>query len=167
KMKYDQDEATETVAIDVPTPTPEIKEVIALDTTVKFFPTKKTANAHKQPVPPKATSSPNKVFVQQSELKLVSQPDSAKVEIDGWSEPNWVTPFTASHLAAGTHTIVFTKSGYLQQTKSVESVAGKSIDVNAELAPAVSTIVVTSNPQGANVWIDAKDSGMTTPAQLT
>jgi hypothetical protein len=49
----------------------------------------------------------------------------------------------------------------------VESVAGKSIDVTAELTPALSTIVVTSNPQGANVWIDAKDSGMTTPAQLT
>ena len=44
---------------------------------------------------------------------------------------------------------------------------GKSIDVTAELAPAVSTIVVTSNPQSANVWIDGKDSGMTTPAQLT
>ena len=98
---------------------------------------------------------------------MISQPDGAKVEIDGWSEPNWVTPFTASHLAAGRHTIVFTKAGYLQQTRSVESVAAKSIDVSAELTPAVSTIVVTSNPQGANVWIDGKDSGMTTPAQVT
>jgi len=98
---------------------------------------------------------------------LLSQPDNAKVEIDGWSEPNWVTPFTASHLAAGVHTIVFSKSGYLQQTKSVESVAGKSVDVSAELAPADSTIVVTSNPQGANVWVDGKDSGLTTPTQLT
>jgi serine/threonine-protein kinase len=159
--------AREPIAIAIPAPTPENKEVIAPDTTVKFFPAKKSGNAQKAPPPQKATSSPNKVFVQQSELKLVSQPDSAKVEIDGWSEPNWVTPFTASHLAAGMHTIVFTKSGYLQQTKSVESVAGKSIDVTAELAPAVSTIVVTSNPQGANVWIDTKDSGMTTPAQLT
>ncbi|HET9282249.1 MAG TPA: PEGA domain-containing protein, partial [Candidatus Angelobacter sp.] len=33
--------------------------------------------------------------------------------------------------------------------------------------PAVSTLVVTSNPQGANVWIDGKDSGSVTPAQLT
>jgi predicted Ser/Thr protein kinase len=159
--------AREPIAIAIPAPTPEAKEDIAPDTTVKFFPARKPANIGKQPAPLKATSSPNKVFIQQSELKLESKPDSAKVEIDGWSEPNWVTPFTASHLAAGTHTIVFTKSGYLQQTKSVESIAGKSIDVTAELAPAVSTVVVTSNPQGANVWIDGKDSGMTTPAQLT
>ena len=49
----------------------------------------------------------------------------------------------------------------------MDSVAGKSVDVSAELTPAVSTLVVTSNPQGANVWVDGKDSGMTTPAQLT
>ena len=159
--------AREPIAIAIPAPTPENKEVIASDTTVKFFPTKKSAHAQKLPTPVKATSSPNKVFIAQSELKLLSQPDSAKVEIDGWSEPNWVTPFTASHLAAGMHTIVFSKSGYLQQTKSVQSEAGKSIDVSAELAPAVSTIVVTSNPQGANIWVDGKDSGLTTPAQLT
>ncbi|MGZ7082248.1 MAG: protein kinase domain-containing protein [Candidatus Angelobacter sp.] len=166
KAKQAEQAAREPIAIAIPAPTP-VKEEIAPDTTVKFFPMKKSGNAQKQPSPQKATSSPNKVFIQQSELKLLSHPDSAKVEIDGWSEPNWVTPFTASHLAAGMHTIVFSKSGYLQQTKSVESVAGKSIDVSAELAPAVSTIVVTSNPQGANVWVDGKDSGMTTPAQLT
>jgi len=168
KAKELQEAAREPIAIAIPAPTPAPKEEIAPDTTVKFFPAKKSAPAQKVvPAPFKATSSPNKVFVAQSELKLLSQPDSAKVEIDGWSEPNWVTPFTASHLAAGMHTIVFSKSGYLQQTKSVESVAGKSIDVSAELAPSVSTIVVTSNPQGANVWVDGKDSGLTTPTQLT
>src|ERR1051325_2856396 len=168
KIKEAQQAAREPIAIAIPAPTPPPKEEIAQDTTVKFFPAKKSTAAQKAVSAPfKATSSPNKVFVAQSELKLLSQPDNAKVEIDGWSEPNWVTPFTASHLAAGTHTIVFSKSGYLQQTKSVESMAGKSVDVSAQLAPAVSTIVVTSNPQGANVWVDGKDSGLTTPTQLT
>ena len=168
KIKEAQQAAREPIAIAIPAPTPPPKEEIAQDTTVKFFPAKKSTAAQKAVSAPfKATSSPNKVFVAQSELKLLSQPDNAKVEIDGWSEPNWVTPFTASHLAAGTHTIVFSKSGYLQQTKSVESVAGKSVDVSAQLAPAVSTIVVTSNPQNANVWVDGKDSGLTTPTQLT
>ncbi|MGC2696361.1 MAG: serine/threonine-protein kinase [Candidatus Angelobacter sp.] len=157
------------IAIAIPVPTPQDKEVVASDTTVKFFPTKRGAQtiAQKQPTPVKATSSPNQVFIQQSALNLVSQPDGAKVEIDGWSEPNWVTPFAASHLAAGNHTIVFTKAGFLPQTRMVESTIGKSVDVSADLIPAVSTLVVTSNPQGANVWIDGKDNGMTTPAQLT
>ncbi|HKD78719.1 MAG TPA: serine/threonine-protein kinase [Candidatus Angelobacter sp.] len=154
-----------------PTPeaTPEHHDVIAPDTTVKFFPARKNAQTgpQKLPTPVKATSSPNQVFVQQSELKLSSQPDGAKVEIDGWSEPNWVTPFTASHLAAGNHTLVFTKTGYLPQTRTVESQTGKSVEVSTALTPTVSTLVVTSNPQGANVWLDGKDSGMVTPTQLT
>ncbi len=152
------------IAIAIPAPTPE-KEVIASDTTVRYF--NRKGNGQKQTVPFKATSSPNKVFIEQSELKLSSQPQGAKVEIDGWSEPNWITPFTASHLAAGNHTIVFTKAGYLQQTRLVESSTSKSVDVTAELTPAVSTLVVSSNPQAASVWVDGKDSGMITPAQLT
>jgi len=165
-------EQQQPVAIAIPAPTPETaqsKDEIARDTTVKFFPARKNAQPgpQKLPTPIKATSSPNKVYVQQSELKLLSQPDGAKVELDGWSEPNWVTPFTASHLAAGNHMIVFTKAGYLPQSRMVESVTGKSVDVTAELTPAVSTLVVTSNPQGANIWIDGKDTGMMTPAQIT
>jgi len=169
ETKARQQAEREPIAIAIPAPTP-VQEVIAKDTTVKFFPEQKVQpqpSAQKQPTPQKATISPNLVFVQQSELKLVSQPEGAKVEIDGWSEPNWITPFTASHLAAGHHTLVFTKAGYLQQTRSIDSIATKSVDVSAELTPAVSTLVVTSNPQGANVWVDGKDSGMTTPAQLT
>jgi predicted Ser/Thr protein kinase len=165
-------EQQQPVAIAVPAPTPEPekpKETIAADTTVKFFPARKNAQPgpQKLPTPMKATSSPNNVFVQQSELNLASQPEGAKVEIDGWSEPNWVTPFKASHLAAGNHMIVFNKPGFLPMSRLVESVMGKSVDVNAELTPAVSTLVVTSNPQSANVWIDGKDSGSVTPAQIT
>jgi hypothetical protein len=78
-----------------------------------------------------------------------------------------VTPFTASNLAAGFHLVSFTKAGYLTQSRSVETVAGKSLQIAANLAPAVSTIVVSSNPQGANIWLDSKDSGLVTPAQLT
>ena len=136
---------------------------IARDTTVKYVRTPGTLPAKTQ----KPASSPNQVFTQQSELKFVTKPEGAKVEVDGWSEPSWVTPFTASHLAAGLHTVVFTKAGFISQTRMVESAAGKSLDVGADLNPAVSTIVVTSNPQGANVWLDGRDSGMTTPAQLT
>ena len=160
-------------------PKPEIS--IAPDTTIKYFNTRSNQPALRPQArlvsappavpdarfkPVKAVSSPNQVFTQQSELKFTSKPDGAKVEIDGWSEPNWVTPFTASNLAAGYHLVSFTKSGYLQQSRSVESLAGKSIAVSVELAQALSTIVVSSNPQGANIWLDGKDTGQLTPAQL-
>jgi serine/threonine-protein kinase len=145
------------------------ESVIARDTTVKFV---KTAKSSPLVLPApvkvqKATSSPNQVYTQQSELQFNSKPQGAKVEIDGWSEPNWVTPFTASHLAAGYHTLAFSKAGYLPKGEAAQSLAGKSIQVYAELSPAVSTLVINSNPQGANIWLDGKDTGKITPAQLT
>lgn len=158
---------------DPPAPVPIAKpandeNVIARDTTVKFI---KTAKRSPLVLPApvkvqKATSSPNQVYTQQSELQFNSKPQGAKVEIDGWSEPNWVTPFTASHLAAGYHTIAFSKAGYLPKGEAAQSVVGTSIQVYAELSPAVSTLVINSNPQGANIWLDGKDTGKSTPAQL-
>jgi hypothetical protein len=158
---------------DPPAPTPARdagEDVIARDTTIKFvkLPKRAPAAAIAPPIKiQKATSSPNQVYTQQSELQFDSKPQGAKVEIDGWSEPNWVTPFTASHLAAGYHTIAFSKPGYLPKGEAAQSVVGKSIQVYAELSPAVSTLVITSNPAGANIWVDGKDTGKLTPAQLT
>ncbi|HET9180578.1 MAG TPA: serine/threonine-protein kinase [Candidatus Angelobacter sp.] len=149
---------------------PAHDDVIAPDTTVTFvkLPKPKRAPVLLRPVKArKATSSPNQVYTQQSELTFDSKPEGAKVEIDGWSEPNWVTPFTASHLAAGYHTIAFSKPGYLPKAEAAQSAVGKSVPIFAELSPAVSTLVITSNPSGANVWVDGKDSGKITPAQLT
>ncbi len=157
-------------AIAASTPSKHAEEnAIANDVTIRHFGGSNGAKGgeQKQTTPQKATSSPDKVFSQQSELKFTTQPAGAKVEIDGWSEPTWITPFTASHLAAGTHAVVFSKAGYLQQTRSVQSVAGKSAAIAAELNPAAATVVVTSNPQGANIWVDSRDTGMTTPTQLT
>jgi serine/threonine-protein kinase len=153
-----------------PVAAPVDEDVIARDTTIKFLKTPKRAPAPAiaRPVKiQKATSSPNEVYTQQSELQFDSKPQGAKVEIDGWSEPNWITPFTASHLGAGYHTIAFSKPGYLPKGEAAQSVVGRSIQVFAELSPAVSTLVITSNPAGANIWVDGKDSGKLTPAQLT
>src|SRR6185312_16818562 len=83
KIKEVQEEAREPIAIAIPAPTPvpAPKEEIAPDTTVKFFPAKKTNPAQKVvPAPFKATSSPNKVFVAQSELKLRSEEHTSELQ---------------------------------------------------------------------------------------
>jgi len=143
----------------VPDPTPEAEAQPAKQPA-------QTQDKSKTKSPVKATESPNKVYSHQAELQLGSTPDGAKVEVDGWSEPQWVTPFKASNLAAGIHTVVFTKPGYVEETRKVEVAAGKSLVVNAQLNPMISSILVNSTPSGANIWIDGKDTGKTTPAPI-
>jgi predicted Ser/Thr protein kinase len=115
----------------------------------------------------RASVSPNKVFKDQGELRFDSQPRGAKVSVDGWTEPGWVTPFPASNLGVGQHTIVFSKPGYIAETRKVKVVVGKSLPVSVQLNPAVSKIEVSSTPPGANIEVDGIDTGKITPAEIT
>jgi len=101
----------------------------------------------------------------QVELALASQPDGAKVEIDGLTDPAWVTPFSTTHLLPGTHIVVYTKDGYVRQERTVEAVSGRSVALTATLVP-VAKIAVSSNPSAASIWVDGEDSGETTPSQV-
>jgi serine/threonine-protein kinase len=136
--------------------------VIPPDTNVKLAESEKTAD-EKSPFKPKR--APSATAVPPSELTFTSQPAGAKVAVDGQSDPAWITPFKAQHLAAGTHNVVFSKDGYVTQARTVEVVTGKSVSVSAELSQAAK-VVVGSNPSGASIWVDGKDSGMVTPSQL-
>lgn len=144
---------------------------VAPDATVKTVPTVDKAAEDGKAADEKSPFKPKKpnhgpVSAPQSELSLTSQPEGAKVEVDGQTQPNWVTPLKVAHLEVGTHNVLFSKEGYVPQTRTVESLAGKSVGLSVELSPAAK-MVVTSNPQGANIWVDGKDSGMVTPSQLT
>jgi serine/threonine-protein kinase len=152
-----------TTASPVPAATPGDKQ-IAGDTTVKLSPDDESLEDKSPFKPKKATPKPVPVLL--SELTFASQPDGAKVEVDGQTDINWVTPFKASQLIPGTHNVVFSKDGYLPQTRSIDSVPGKSVPVSAVLVQAAN-VTVTSNPSGANIWIDGNDSGQVTPAKLS
>jgi len=136
--------------------TPPVVKKSAISPIVKTDPRKTKGKGKEEVVP-----------AHQGELKFVSQPEGARVEVDGWSEPSWVTPFTASNLAAGPHRVVFSKAGFSPETRAVEVAAGKSDSVGAQLRPAVSILHINSTPLNAAIWIDGKDTGKTTPADIT
>ncbi|HLJ28434.1 MAG TPA: protein kinase [Candidatus Angelobacter sp.] len=116
--------------------------------------------------PQKAADSPNKSAQNQGELRFDSQPPGAKVQVDGWTEPTWATPFRASNLGAGMHTVVFSKPGYMREERTVTVATGKSIAVSVQLSPAVSKLEVSSTPPGASIEVDGKDTGKISPAEI-
>jgi serine/threonine-protein kinase len=101
------------------------------------------------------------------DLQISSTPFGASVTIDGKANPDWVTPFAAKRLKPGRHTVVFTFKGYQPETRQAEVVAGTKLPLQVQLQVAQGFLVLNSDPAGAEIYIDGRDSGQVTPARIT
>ncbi len=100
------------------------------------------------------------------ELAVDSNPQGAQIQIDGRSDPSWVTPVTLSGVAVGQHSIVISKPGYITDSRSVNVASGSRAFVSGRLNQLAAMLAVSSSPAGANIYIDGKDTGKLTPAQV-
>lgn len=101
------------------------------------------------------------------ELTINSTPAGAEVSVDGQTDAGWVTPFNASDLAPGAHTVVISKAGFAPQTRSLQIGAGSKSLLVIELAPVTATVSLSSSPEGAEILIDGRNTGHVTPGQFT
>jgi hypothetical protein len=100
-------------------------------------------------------------------MSVDSNPQGAQIQIDGKSDPSWITPYTLSGLDPGQHNITVSKAGYSSDSRSVEVTSGTKSFVVTHLSQLMATLAVTSTPPGANVYVDGKDTGKMTPAQVS
>jgi serine/threonine protein kinase len=101
------------------------------------------------------------------QMVVDSTPQGAQVQVDGRSDASWVTPFTVSSLRPGPHSVTASKAGYSSDTRSIDIAAGSKSAVVMHLAQLMATLAVNSDPPGASVFVDGKDIGKTTPAQVS
>ncbi|MGO9087199.1 MAG: PEGA domain-containing protein [Candidatus Sulfotelmatobacter sp.] len=101
------------------------------------------------------------------QLSVDSTPQGAQVQIDGRTEPTWLTPFAFSNLQPGQHSITVSKPGYSTDTRAVMGISGNKVTVIAHLSQLMATLVVKSDPPGANIYVDGRDVGAKTPAQVS
>jgi hypothetical protein len=101
------------------------------------------------------------------QMAIDSTPQGAQVQVDGKTDPSWVTPFTLSGLVEGPHTITVSKAGYVTDARIVQITAGSKAIVASHLALLTATLAVSSTPPGANVYIDGKNTNKLTPAQVS
>ncbi|MGD0791919.1 MAG: PEGA domain-containing protein [Terriglobales bacterium] len=95
-----------------------------------------------------------------------SSPQGAQFQVDGKSDPSWVTPFNLTGLSPGKHIISASKSGYSSEIRSVEVAAGSKSSLTLHLSPVNALMVVNSTPPGADVIMDGKPTRRVTPAQF-
>ena len=118
----------------------------------------KSRGARKKPAAP---------VVIPGQLAVDSTPQGAQVQVDGQTDPSWVTPFAVTNLQPGSHSVTVSKAGYSTDTRSVEVGAGARANTMVHLSQLMATLVVKSDPAGANVYVDGHDVGAKTPAQVT
>ncbi len=115
----------------------------------------------------KKTPTPVVAVVVPGQMSIDSTPQGAQVQVDGKSDPSWVTPFTVSGIEPGQHSISVSKAGYSNDSRTVDVASGSKAFVVSHLTQLVATLAVTSSPAGANVYVDGKDTGKLTPAQIS
>jgi hypothetical protein len=115
----------------------------------------------------KKSNAPAAPVVLPGLLAVDSTPPGAQVQVDGRTDPSWVTPFTLSALDPGQHTVTVSKPGYSSDTRTVAVTSGSKVAVTSHLNQLMATLSVTSTPAGANVYVDGKDTGKLTPAQVS
>jgi eukaryotic-like serine/threonine-protein kinase len=101
------------------------------------------------------------------QISVDSTPQGAQVQLDGKTDPSWVTPLALSGLTAGQHTLSISKPGFSSDTRAVEVASGGKAFVVSHLVQLVATLSVMSTPAGAHILIDGKDTGKLTPAQVS
>jgi eukaryotic-like serine/threonine-protein kinase len=147
-----------------PSPVQQTEQVTAPD--AESEPTRASAASVKGKSSRKKAAAPVTPVVVPGQVAIDSTPQGAQVSIDGKTDPSWITPFTLSGLSAGQHSITITKSGFSPDTRTVDVSSGSKAFVASHLAQLVAILFVSSTPAGANVFVDGKNSGKITPAQV-
>jgi hypothetical protein len=91
-------------------------------------------------------------------ISLTTQPETADVSIDSVFKGS--SPLALDSIAPGGHVLIIKRKGYFGKKVSVEVKADSTLSVDVSLVKP-GTFVVASNPPGAKVFIDGKESGVT------
>jgi len=98
-------------------------------------------------------------------INVKSTPGGAKIYLDE-ANTGKSTPATLTKVAAGTHTVKVTKTGYDAEEQTATVTANHTTNVTFTLE-GYGSIKVTSTPGAAKVYLDGADSGKKTPCTLT
>jgi serine/threonine-protein kinase len=115
----------------------------------------------------KAKPRPVAPAIVPGQLSVTSTPAGAQIQIDGQNNSAWVTPFNLAALNPGQHTLSISKPGYAPETRNIDVGSGSKSFISVQLAQLTATISVTSDPAGVAIWMDGKDTGRVTPAQIS
>ncbi len=138
-------------------PEPPVEAAPAVEVTPKINP--KASNKKKG----KAVAAAPAIVAGQ--LSIDSVPQGAQIQLDG--QAAGVTPFKVVDLMPGQHMVTVSKPGFVTDTRTISVGSGGKSVVSVQLVGLSATVSAHSEPAGAAVWMDGKDTGKVTPAQIS
>jgi hypothetical protein len=115
----------------------------------------------------KAKPRPVAPAIVPGQLNVASTPAGAQIQIDGQNNSGWVTPFNLAGLNPGSHTLTISKPGYASETRNIDVASGSKSFLSVQLAQLAATVSVSGELAGVAIWMDGKDTGRVTPAQIS
>jgi len=97
-------------------------------------------------------------------LLLRSIPNGTSVVLDG--KYRGTSPLTLEGLEPGTYNMTFSHFGYIQRTLPVTVEAGRRVEVDVTLIPAMGSLSVNTSPGGSRLMLNGADAGIS-PVTLT
>jgi hypothetical protein len=97
-------------------------------------------------------------------IRLVTSPPGAYVVVDGRSDQSCMSPCSLT-LSRGRHSLAATKEGYRRSLRIIE--AGQDEEIFVNLDQTSGTVVIRSEPRGAQIYVDGRLRAEQTPAVLT
>ncbi len=98
------------------------------------------------------------------QLTVNSTPEGASIAFDG--SELCQTPCTLTGIAPGQHSVTASKAGFATASRAVTLDSGGNSSVALQLSQLTAILSISSNPAGAVILIDGKDSGKLTPSQI-
>ena len=123
-------------------------------------------SAHSKGKNARKKSAPVAVVIP-GQLAIDSTPQGAEVQLDGRTDPSWVTPLSLTNLQPGQHLISISKAGYTTDSRTINVTAGNRATTVIHLAQLMATLVVKSEPAGASIYVDGRNMGTKTPGQIS
>lgn len=99
------------------------------------------------------------------ELTVRSIPSGASIFIDGKYINR--TPFTLKNLSAGDYELSLRMEGFVDSDELVRIESNQTVTLEKMLIPRSGTLVITSTPPGAAVWIDNREWSLPTPCTVS
>ncbi len=99
-----------------------------------------------------------------AQLTVNSLPEGAEVSFDG--SVLCQTPCTLTGIAPGQHSVSASKTGFSAANRTLSLPSGAKTSVSLELSQMTAMISVSSNPAGAAIVLDGKDTGKLTPSRI-